>query len=68
MPDLYLNSYTSKKLANLFQDKEKPQEINPETWLQLRCGELTAISFEDYRVLRKCYPNSMTVLMLVTER
>ena len=68
MADLYLNSYTSKKLASLIKDKEKPQEINPETWIQLRCGELTAISFEDYRVLRKCYPNSMTVVMLLTER
>jgi hypothetical protein len=68
MPDLYINSHTSKQLASLFHDKEKPQEINPDTWLKLRCGKLTAISFEDYRVLRKCYPNSMTILMLVTGR
>jgi hypothetical protein len=67
MPDLYINSYTSMKLASLFQGKEKHKVIYPETWLQLCCGELTIISFEDYPVLRNCYPNSMTVLMLVTE-
>jgi hypothetical protein len=68
MADLFLNKFTSRKLASLFREKEKPPQINPITWNRLIKAELSAIAFEDYRVLQKCYPNAMTVVMFVADQ
>ena len=68
MADLFLNEFTSRRLASIFREKEKPPQINPATWNRLIKAELSAITFEDYRVLHKCYPNAMTTVLLVADQ
>ena len=64
----FLNRFTSETLAILFREKEKPPQINPTTWDRLIKAELSAIAFEDYRVLQKCYQNAMTIITFVADQ
>ena len=67
MADLFIDEYTGKKLAGFFRKKEKPPRFNPTTWDRLINAKLSAIAFEDYRVLHRCYPNEMIKITSVAD-
>lgn len=64
MPELLLTEKSRKKIAGFLKNKERPRQINPETWQQLLHAELSSIPLNDLHELQYCFPRTWAVFLL----